>query len=319
MTVSKPANEEPIVSVVMPLLNGGRRFHECLERVLEQDFPEGFEVVVIDSGSTDGSWERLQASSREHSQVRALRIPQAAFGHGKTRNLGVAESRGEFVAFLTQDAVPVDQAWLGEMVGAARRHPKAAGVFGRHRAWPEHGTLLARGMDAHFDGFGEVETVFQLDDPERYKSDPAYRQRLHFYSDNNSLLRKSVWEKLPYPDVTFGEDQLWAKAIIEAGYQKVYNPKAVVFHSHRYGFFESKARAREEALFYYNYFGYRLGAPLKPSLVEAWKKTRGDLRLLRELAPEELSLWERLNLLRENFGLFLGHWSARRTFPKQIQ
>lgn len=317
MSVSKLECEEPIVSVVIPLFNGGKRFHDCLDRVLEQDFAEGFEVVVIDSGSRDGSWEHLQEYSQQHANVRALRIPQAAFGHGKTRNLGVAESRGEFVAFLTQDAVPVDQTWLGEMVGSVRRHPKAAGVFGRHRAWPEHGTLMARGLEDLFASHGEDETVFELDDPDRYENDPAYRQKLHFYSDNNSLLRKSVWEKIPYPDVSFGEDQLWAKATIEAGYQKVYNPKAVVFHSHRYGFFESKARAHEEALFYYNYFGYRLGAALKPSLVEAWKRTRGEIRRLRELAPEELSLRERFALLKESFGLFLGHWSARRTFPKQ--
>ena len=59
-----------------------------------------------------------------------------------------------------------------------------------------------------------------LDDKARYDRDEPYRQRLHFFSDNNALVRRSVWEQIPYPDVDFAEDQIWAQQIIEAGWKR---------------------------------------------------------------------------------------------------
>ena len=57
---------------------------------------------------------------------------------------------------------------------------------------------------------------------------------LRFYSDNNSCLRKSVWKKIPYRRVQYGEDQIWGNDVINDGYQKVYVPTAIVKHSHDY-------------------------------------------------------------------------------------
>ena len=71
-----------------------------------------------------------------------------------------------------------------------------------------------------------------------------------FYSDNNSCLRKSVWETLPLPDVVYGEDQLWAREILRNGYKKAYASTAVVRHSHEYGFRETVIRANTEWHFY---------------------------------------------------------------------
>lgn len=305
-----PAN--PRVSVVIPVWNGGKLLHRCIEQVLSQEFEDAFELVVIDSESTDGSREWLRERAEREPRLRVHEIRSADFGHGRTRNLGASLARGNWIAFLTQDAVPADRQWLRSLRRAADAHPRAAGVFGRHRAWPEHGVLMERGMDAFFDGFGSTETVFELEDRQRYQDDVAYRQRLHFYSDNNSMLKRSVWEDIPYPDVEFGEDQLWARTIIEAGYAKVYASGAVVYHSHRYPFRQSYRRAREEAVVYFHHFGYRLGNALRPSLREAWRKTRGDWAELRRLRPGKVTWGERMRIASDSYALFLGHWAAWR-------
>ena len=71
-------------------------------------------------------------------------------------------------------------------------------------------------------------------------------------------MRKSVWEKLPYPEVPFGEDQAWAKLVTDAGYEKLYSKAATVYHSHDFDYEETRKRASEEAEFFASYFGYEM-------------------------------------------------------------
>ena len=100
-----------------------------------------------------------------------------------------------------------------------RFRPRIAGVFGRHCAYPEASPYTKRDLDGHFGNFAGQPVVW-LDDKARYDRDEPYRQRLHFFSDNNALVRRSVWEQIPYPDVDFAEDQIWAQQIIEAGWKR---------------------------------------------------------------------------------------------------
>ena len=86
--------------------------------------------------------------------------------------------------------------------------------------------------------------------------DEGWRKILHFYSDNNSCLRKSVWRSLPLPCVPYGEDQLWADMVIRNGYEKLYVRDAVVKHSHDYDTNDTFERAATEAEFFSSCFGY---------------------------------------------------------------
>jgi hypothetical protein len=95
--------------------------------------------------------------------------------------------------------------------------------------------------------------------PERWNDpeDVGWRRFMHFFSDNNSCLRRSVWEKHPYPEIEFGEDQAWADLIIKAGYSKVYAPTACVYHSHEFTLEQTAERKEIEREFFRSYFGYR--------------------------------------------------------------
>lgn len=245
-------------SVVIPCFNGGDLVRRCLRRCLSQKGVPAYEIIAIDSGSADGTREFLETLAASEPRLRVHLIPNSEFGHGRTRNLGASLARGELVCFLTQDAIPEDDDWLARYVAAFREHPDAAGAFGRHLAMPEHSPYAAHLLDRFFSGFGAATTRFRLESPERYEADPGHRKKLHFYSDNNSCMRRNVWERFPYDDVAFGEDQLWADKIIRAGLVKLYVPGAVVRHSHEFGFRDARRRAREEAEFFFTRFGYVL-------------------------------------------------------------
>lgn len=257
-------------TVVIPTYNGGELFRSVVARLREQEGVPSWELVVVDSGSTDGTAYFLRQLAGEDRRVKVLTIAQKDFGHGKTRNFGIAQGTGEFIAMITQDALPSDRFWLRELIRPLRDNAKVAGVFGLHRAYPEHGPIIARDLDQHFHQFQEGPPIIGIDDHERYQKDEKYRQFLHFFSDNNAALRRSVWEQIPYPDVPFGEDQLWAEAILKAGFLKAFAPTAAVFHSHYFSPRETFVRSAEESRYFYQKFGYLLCDSRK----KVWRHTR---------------------------------------------
>lgn len=206
------------VSIVILTKNGGKRFVEALEAMKRLDTAVPYEVIVIDSGSTDGTPEIA-----ERHRARVHRIRPEEFGHGRTRNLGASLARGEIVVYLTQDAVPASPRWLSALT-APLGDPQVAGVYGRQL--PDQTSPME-----HF----FLETVYPAQ--RIVKRLDRHRPRFFdlFFSDVNSAIRKSVWGRYPFPeDVLMSEDQYWAGAALLAGYTIVYEPTAAVWHSHRY-------------------------------------------------------------------------------------
>ncbi len=250
------AAHKPTASVVIPTLNAGQQFKPVLDMVRRQQTPWRTEILVIDSGSTDGTVDLVKS----FQDIRLIEIDKSDFGHGKTRNLGVEKTDGDFVAFLTHDALPSDEYWLYNIVALLGRFPNSGGAFGRHIAYDDATDFTKRDLIDHFNQFADLPVY--LDNRMDFYRDRMdavrWRQKFHFYSDNNSCLRRAVWEKIPYPDIEFGEDQVWAAEILKAGYGKVYARDAVVFHSHDYDAKETFQRCKTEAAFFIKYFGYEL-------------------------------------------------------------
>jgi len=263
-------------SVLIPVKNGGSLLGEVLDAVLAQQTPWPFEVIVVDSGSHDASVEVARQRG-----VRVECIAPQEFGHGRTRNWAASLSCGEFLVFITQDAKPVDMHWLHNLVNGCDAAPDVAGAFGPHRAHVAARHVTHRELEAHFAGFGTQLNIARLQDYERFASDLGYRQWLHFFSNNNSCIRRTVWEKLPLPEVAFAEDQTWALRAIEAGYGKAFVPDAVVLHSHDFGIWETLQRNFDEARSFQRYFGYRLQQRWMSTLAAGMGLARRDWRWLR--------------------------------------
>lgn len=268
---------ETRASVLIPVKNGGPLLGEVLDAVLGQETPWPFEVIVVDSGSTDGSIECVRQRN-----VRLECIPAAEFGHGRTRNLLASMAAGQFLVFITQDARPASTHWLKHLVEACDTEPGVAGAFGPHRAHPEARWVTQRELAQHFAGFGRELSVVRMEDRERFDRDQGYRQWLHFFSSNNACIRRTVWERIPLPEVAFAEDQTWALSAIKAGYAKAYAPEAAVFHSHDFGVWETLQRNFDEARSFNLYFGYQVQSGFARAMASGLMLARRDAGWLRE-------------------------------------
>lgn len=296
-TVAEP---EMKASVCIPTFNGGALLVDVLERVRSQRAPWPFEVIIVDSSSTDGSIERLDLSTALETgapPVHVQLIAQTEFQHGRTRNLLATLARGEFVAFLTQDALPADEFWLYNLVSVFERYPDAAGAFGRHLPWPSSSPFVQRDITQHFDAMlANPLVVSRATKPvDAAGADcSGWRQVLHYYSDNNSCLRRSVWSMVPYPEIEYGEDQAWADKIIQLGYSKVYVPSASVYHSHDYTLTETTARAEIESRFFANTFGYQCYDHKITFQEQLAAMDNSDIRWARENGVSDADLARRL-------------------------
>ncbi|WP_348646747.1 glycosyltransferase family 2 protein [Aliiroseovarius sp. F47248L] len=244
------------VSINIPVKNGLPHFKDVCEMLAVQDYDGPFEVICVDSGSTDGSDSLAEAQG-----FRVVRIDGKDFGHGKTRNYSASLSKADYLVFITHDAIPNDARWLSELIAPMREDTRIAGVFSRHIAHGDADPFVEWELEQHFKGLADFPVV-EITNRTEYDANQGLRQIFHFYSDNASAMPRRIWEQHPYPDVQFAEDQIWAKEIVEAGYRKAFAFDSVVRHSHSFGPFETLQRSFDESRAFRKLFGYRLsGSP----------------------------------------------------------
>jgi len=118
-----PAADAPLVTMVIPVFNGERTLARAIESALAQLY-EPLEVLVVDDGSTDASGEI--AGSFE----RVRYVHQQNCGPSAARNRGLAEARGEYVAFLDADDEALPER-MSLQVGYLLKHPEVGCTLAR--------------------------------------------------------------------------------------------------------------------------------------------------------------------------------------------
>lgn len=279
------------LSVVIPTLNGGPRFEELLERLAEQDVEGGFELVVVDSESDDGTRE---AAVRAGAYVH--RIRRADFNHGATRNLGISRSSGSVICLLTQDAVPMDASYLAHMA-ATFEDETIDGAYARQFPRPDCDPLLKERLRR----WSASRTEFLVQelaagDPEAARAafdalEPMERYLRCAFDDVASALRRSTWETHPLPARSFGEDVAWAREVLLDGGRIAFQPEARVEHSHSIEMGREFRRLYADHSNLCSLFGL-VNVPTGRDVLKGWAWQRGFYRdLLRDL---ELPLASRL-------------------------
>jgi rhamnosyltransferase len=213
-------------SLVMPTWNAGPLLDEVLAAIRDQRGVTFDELVAIDSGSRDGTVERLQGAG-----FRVESIPQREFDHGSTRDRGIAATTGDVVVLLVQDATMQGSDWLAKMV-APFADPQVAGAWCRQVPRPGCQPVLDRRIRG-WPGWGDGVTVKRLPAGTQLESLPPFEQLMLCAFDNvASAIRRTAWQRFPLGPRRFGEDVHFGKRAIAAGLALAHQGGAVVMHSH---------------------------------------------------------------------------------------
>lgn len=199
------------VGIVIRTLNESELIGSCLDALRGQALRVDLDVVVVDSGSTDGTVE----IARGHG-ARVVELPPERFDYSTALNLGIEQARGELVLSLSAHAVPIGDGWLETML-APLADPGVAAVASRQVPWAG-----APWQEVHRLGqqFGEASCVYADENADDV-----------VFSNAASAIRRSVWEHYPFL-LPAAEDLEWAQRVMAAGWRIVYEARASVYHSH---------------------------------------------------------------------------------------
>jgi len=213
LSVVKPtvSNSDPRVSILMRSFNEAWALKETLPAIKAQEY-RNWELIVIDSGSTDGSVDLIRSAEPAHF----VQIRPQDYVPGKVMNCGVSLAKSEYVIFINADATPQGTNWLRPLVNALFDTQTAA-AFGRQIPRPD-----CRAVYAH-----DYERCFG---PNRESA-----RWDHFFSMASSGIRRDVWARRRFAEtITYSEDDEWTRACRAEGYRIVYVPESVAMHSHNY-------------------------------------------------------------------------------------
>ncbi len=262
-----------MISVVIPVYNGAEFLREVLDSVCGQRLDEPFEVLVIDSGSTDESRE----IARAFPQIRLIEIANENFGHGRTRNLGVRETSGDLIAFLTQDATPSSPQWLAAYRRAFSLDERVGAAFGPHLPRSGVNPLMARLLIDHFESFSPT-------------GEPVIHRQgeTSYLSNSNSCISREAWEHTPFREIPYAEDQAFGVDVLANGYSKVYTPEAAAWHSHDYGMIETFKRYFDEYRGLNDSVGEKTEASATKAIDVIGSSVAADLKFLDQLGQPPL-------------------------------
>jgi rhamnosyltransferase len=202
---------DPKITIVMRCFNEAWALRETLPALQAQEY-RNWELIAIDSGSTDGSVELLRAAKPKQ----LVQILPHDYRPGRVLNQGMELAETERVIFLNADATPQNSNWLRPLV-AGLADPKTAAVFGRQIPRPACAAVFAYDYERCF---GEERESAHWD---------------HFFSMVSSGLRRDVWAQRGFLEsMQYSEDDEYTRWTRAHGYDVVYCPDSIVMHSHNY-------------------------------------------------------------------------------------
>lgn len=214
------------VSVVMRCYNEGWAVADTIQQLYQQDFEGEIELIVIDSGSTDDSIEKIKAAN----PAKLIEIPAGTYVPGVVLNQGAREASHDWIVYLNADAEPVGRDWLKNLLLPCLDTENFGAAFSRQIHRPDSSAVFAHDYDRCFG-------------PKRESVDWE-----HFFSMVSSVTHRSVLDEVPIrEDLQYAEDDEWTRRLLKRGLEVIFAEDSVCMHSHNYTLRQSYKRSFGDA------------------------------------------------------------------------
>jgi len=253
------------ISLVIPTCNAEVYIDNLLSVLGGQSKPVD-EIIVIDSASNDKTVE----IAKKYKNVKIMEIKRIEFNHGATRHKAFLESVGDIVCFLTQDALPINEFYIENLVKSIQDDSKIAMAGGRQVARKD-----ARNSEKYVRLFNYPETS-RIWSKENVKE---FGIKAFFISDSCSAYSRNAYMSIGgfEKNILTNEDMEIAARFLEAGYKLAYQANAEVYHSHNYTLFEQFKRNFDVGAFLSMYAEHFSKSKTKSEGVKMAKKVFGKL------------------------------------------
>ena len=197
-----------LASIIIRTKNEEKWISHCLQNVFQQEYTPGFEVIIVDNRSTDNTRQLAR-----RFPIKTI-VDVDDFFPGKSLNTGIEHAGGEFIVCVSAHCVPKSNSWLARLLKNFIRE-SVAGVYGRQ-------------VPVTFSNPSDVRDMYIT-----FGLDRRVQKKDTFFHNANSAIRRSVLDGYPFDEqITNIEDRMWAKVVLDNGYEIVYEPGAEVYHHH---------------------------------------------------------------------------------------
>ncbi len=197
-----------MISIIIRAKNEEEWIKRCLTAIRHQD-EKDFEIILVDNESTDNT-----AKIAEEFECKIATLPSNEFNYSKALNMGIEQSKGEFIVCISAHCIPLGPFWLANLIKNFMR-PDVGAVYGKQEPLPDSNDFDKR----------DLWMIFGTEKKIQHKS--------HFFDNANSAIRRSLWEEIKFnEDINGKEDWDFAQKILKKGYKIVYEPNASVHHYH---------------------------------------------------------------------------------------
>jgi rhamnosyltransferase len=217
-----------LISIVILTKNGGELLKKSIEMIFSQKISYDFEVVVVDSSSTDDTLGFMKKYP-----IRLFEIKEEDFSFGRTRDYGFGKAQGKYIVTLSQDVVPANEYWLEQMINPLVEDH--SDVVQGEVAVPTDRNVF----------YWEKKGLFYFT-TEREEFSKRYSEI--GLSCCSLAMKHEAWLNTGFGNAVMNEDKVIQIRLIEKGFRIVRATDAVAYHGHQYTLESLRKRCENEGL-----------------------------------------------------------------------
>ena len=239
--IKYPINGEPLISIVIPNKDHVEDLRRCITSIEKKSTWKNYEIVVVENNSVEQSIRDYYKELESDPKVKIVTY-EGGFNYSRINNMGVKETKGEYLLFLNNDTEVISPDWMEQLLMYAQR--KDVGAVGAKLYYADNtiqhaGVVI--GLGAHRSA---GHTHYKM--PREHL---GYMGRLCYAQDVTAvtgaclMVKKSIYEEVDGLDESFTislNDVDLCLKIREKGYLNIFTPFAELYH------YESKTRGMEE-------------------------------------------------------------------------